>query len=149
VIIAGPLFLTFAAKWAPVPVPDLFVTAEDEGEDATQRPRRTLLAGLVSILIPVVLMLASALTDIVWEGSESPAKTVIETGRQPVPSHRSINKFHSQPGTESHRTPITEKPCHRTVLHPPTMINMSLSVRRTAYPTTERVVRWPEPAPSI
>ena len=32
VIIAGPLFSKFAARWAPVPVPDLFVTAEDEGD---------------------------------------------------------------------------------------------------------------------
>ena len=36
VIIAGPLFSTFAARWAPVPVPALFVTAEDEGEDITK-----------------------------------------------------------------------------------------------------------------
>ena len=29
VVIAGPLFSKLAAKWAPVPVPDLFVTDED------------------------------------------------------------------------------------------------------------------------
>ena len=78
VIIAGPLFSKFAARWAPVPVPDLFVTAEDEGIDVSTRPRPTFVAALVSILIPVVLMLVSALTDIVWAGSESPAKTLID-----------------------------------------------------------------------
>ena len=36
-IIAGPLFSKFAARWAPVPVPDLFVTAEDEGLDVSTR----------------------------------------------------------------------------------------------------------------
>ena len=37
VIIAGPLFSKFAARWAPVPVPDLFVTAEDEGVDVSTK----------------------------------------------------------------------------------------------------------------
>ncbi len=78
VIIAGPVFSKFAARWAPVPVPDLFVTAEDEGVDVSTRARPTFVAALVSIGIPVVLMLTSALTDIIWAGSESPAKKVID-----------------------------------------------------------------------
>ena len=78
VIIAGPLFSKFAARWAPVPVPAMFVTAEDEGIDVSTRPRPTFLAALVSILIPVALMLLSALTDIAWAGSPSPAKTVVD-----------------------------------------------------------------------
>src|SRR6478736_3758189 len=32
VIISGPLFANLAARWVRVPVPDLFVTAEDEGQ---------------------------------------------------------------------------------------------------------------------
>jgi len=78
VIIAGPLFSTFAARWAPVPVPALFVTAEDEGVDVSTRPRPSFIAALVSILIPVVLMLLSALTDIVWAGSDAPIKALID-----------------------------------------------------------------------
>jgi GntP family gluconate:H+ symporter len=78
VIIGGPLFSKLAARWAPVPVPDLFITAEDEGEDVSAMPRPTFAAALVSIGIPVVLMLASALADIIWEGSESTAKTLID-----------------------------------------------------------------------
>ena len=84
VIIAGPLFSKLAARWAPVPVPALFVTAEDEGIDVTTRPRPSFGAALVSILIPVVLMLLSALTDIVWAGSDSPAKTLIDFLGTPV-----------------------------------------------------------------
>jgi GntP family gluconate:H+ symporter len=78
VIIAGPLFSKFAARWAPVPVPDLFVTAEDEGLDVSTRPRPSFVAALVSILIPVVLMLLAALTDIVWAGSDAPLKALID-----------------------------------------------------------------------
>ncbi len=77
VIIAGPLFSNVAARWAPVPVPALFVTAEDEGADEN-RPRPAFIAALISILIPVVLMLLAALADIVWTGSKSPAKSVID-----------------------------------------------------------------------
>ncbi len=77
VIIAGPVFSTFAAKWAPVPVPDLFVTAEDEGQDVTKRPRPSFVAALISILIPVALMLASALWDIVAPGSDSFLRSVV------------------------------------------------------------------------
>jgi len=84
VIIAGPLFSKLAARWAPVPVPALFVTAEDEGIDVTTRPRPSFGAALASILIPVVLMLLSALTDIVWAGSDSPAKTLIDFLGTPV-----------------------------------------------------------------
>ena len=84
VIIAGPVFSKFAARWAPVPVPDLFVTAEDEGVDVSTKARPTFVAALVSIGIPVVLMLTSALTDKLikaWSadsGSDSPAKAVID-----------------------------------------------------------------------
>jgi len=77
VIIAGPVFSKFAAKWAPVPVPNMFVTAEDEGEDVTKRPRPSFVAALVSILIPVVLMLASALWDVFAPGSESAVRSIV------------------------------------------------------------------------
>ena len=77
VIISGPVFSKFAARWAPVPVPALFVTAEDEGEDVTTRPRPTFVAALISILIPVALMLASALWDIVAPGSDSTLRSIV------------------------------------------------------------------------
>lgn len=64
IIIAGPLFSGFAAKWAPVPVPEMFITAEDEGEDVAQRPRPSFAAALASILLPVILMMAKALAAV-------------------------------------------------------------------------------------
>ena len=78
VIVAGPLFSKLAARWAPVPVPDLYLTAEDEGLDVSTRPRPTFVAALVSILIPVFLMLLSALTDIGFSDSKTPTKSVID-----------------------------------------------------------------------
>ncbi len=99
VIIAGPLFSSFAARWAPVEVPALYVTDEDQadrtsggsgadgqvatddrrvGQQVVTRSRPTFAAALVSILIPVSLMLLAALTDIVWAGSKAPAKAVID-----------------------------------------------------------------------
>ncbi|MFB7886073.1 GntP family permease [Microbacterium sp. NPDC056057] len=76
VIVAGPLFSGLAARWVRVPVPDLFVTAEDEGEQQTRRP--SFAATLASILLPVVLMLARAIADIIAPGSTAPAKAVID-----------------------------------------------------------------------
>lgn len=61
IAIAGPLFSKLAARWVPVGVPDLFVA--DEKEIETRR-RPSFAAALVSILLPVVLMLAKAVADI-------------------------------------------------------------------------------------
>lgn len=63
IIIAGPLFSKFAAKWAPVPVPEMFLT-EGEERDAN-RKRPSFAATLSSILLPVVLMMAKALTEVI------------------------------------------------------------------------------------
>jgi len=82
VIISGPLFANLAARWVRVPVPDLFVTAEDEGEKQTRRP--SFAATLASILLPVVLMLARAVADIVAPGSASPVKATIDFLGTPV-----------------------------------------------------------------
>ncbi|NIJ06178.1 GntP family permease [Frigoribacterium faeni] len=62
VIVAGPLFSKLAAKWAPVPVPALFVSKEEDGGEGT-RSRPTFLNALVGILLPVVLMLARSVRE--------------------------------------------------------------------------------------
>jgi GntP family gluconate:H+ symporter len=62
IIVAGPLFSTYAAKWAPVPVPELFSTPSDDGD--AERPRPSFAATLASILLPVVLMMVKALTEV-------------------------------------------------------------------------------------
>ncbi|KZE41200.1 GntP family permease [Microbacterium sp. T32] len=82
VIIAGPLFAPIAARWAPVPVPDLFVSAEEKGEAPVRRP--SFGATLASILLPVVLMLLKALADILAPGSTDVWKVVIDFLGLPV-----------------------------------------------------------------
>jgi GntP family gluconate:H+ symporter len=61
VVIAGPLFARFAARWVDVPAPDLFDT---ETREDTERPRPTFAVTLATVLLPVVLMMGKALADI-------------------------------------------------------------------------------------
>ncbi|RVW04749.1 GntP family permease [Rhodococcus spongiicola] len=86
VVIAGPLFGKLAARWVDVPVPDLFTTPEDlEGaEAAAQRQRPGFTATLCAILLPVVLMLGRALSDVVAPDSESPYKALLDFLGTPV-----------------------------------------------------------------
>ncbi|MGY3263403.1 MULTISPECIES: GntP family permease [unclassified Frigoribacterium] len=63
VIVAGPLFSTLAAKWAPVPVPDLFVSKEEDGGEGSARRRPSFVNALIGILLPVVLMLARSIRE--------------------------------------------------------------------------------------
>ncbi|MFT3971835.1 MAG: gluconate:H+ symporter [Micropruina sp.] len=78
VIVAGPLFSGLAAKWAPVPVPNLFVTREDQGEDPESSPRPSFGAALVSVLLPVILMMAKALASVMAPGSAGPVKSLLD-----------------------------------------------------------------------
>jgi len=61
VIVAGPLLAGLVSRWVEVPAPELFAG----GETAQERDRRPAFAPtLASILLPVALMLAKALADI-------------------------------------------------------------------------------------
>lgn len=82
VIIAGPLFSTIAARWAPVTVPDLFVSAEEKGDEPARRPSFAVTLG--SILLPVALMLLKALADILAPASTDAWKIVIDFLGMPV-----------------------------------------------------------------
>jgi GntP family gluconate:H+ symporter len=68
VIIAGPLFAKVAARWVDVPAPEMYDTeapASGGGGVATeQRTRPKFGVTLATVLLPVVLMLAKALADI-------------------------------------------------------------------------------------
>ena len=77
VIVAGPLFGTLAARWVRVPVPDLFRTAEDEGEDVTTRTRPSFAVAIIGILLPVVLMLARAIAEAISPGATDPVHAVL------------------------------------------------------------------------
>jgi gluconate:H+ symporter, GntP family len=68
VVIAGPLFARFAARWVDVAAPEMYDTeapASGRGGVATeQRTRPKFGVTLATVLLPVVLMLAKALADI-------------------------------------------------------------------------------------
>ncbi|MEU9383865.1 gluconate:H+ symporter [Streptomyces sp. NPDC048279] len=70
VIVAGPLFSKVAARWVDVPAPDRMLP-QRPSEELERRPGFG--PTLATILLPVVLMLAKALVDIVVD---DPAHTV-------------------------------------------------------------------------
>jgi GntP family gluconate:H+ symporter len=90
VIVSGPLFSTLAARWAPVGVPALFTTAEDSVDpevraQAGGKPRPGFGTALVAILLPVVLMLAKALADVIVPASTGLGKQLLDfLGNPPV-----------------------------------------------------------------
>jgi GntP family gluconate:H+ symporter len=90
VVLSGPVFSTFAARWAPVPVPALFTTAEDRVDPAERgqaefRTRPSFGVALTSILLPVVLMLAKALADVITPSSKGLVKSLLDfLGNPPI-----------------------------------------------------------------
>ncbi len=70
VVLAGPVFSKYAARWVDVKVPDLFVTGEDRGEEE-KKQRPSFAATLAAILLPVVLMLGKAFADVIAPDSEA------------------------------------------------------------------------------
>jgi GntP family gluconate:H+ symporter len=70
IIIAGPLFARFAARWVPIGAPEMYDGEREPdsgGGVATERrtqARPTFAVTLATVLLPVVLMLAKALADI-------------------------------------------------------------------------------------
>ncbi|MFJ3876191.1 gluconate:H+ symporter [Streptomyces sp. NPDC090077] len=70
VVIAGPLFSRYAARWVDIPAPEHLVP-ERPSADPAHRPRFG--ATVFTVLLPVVLMLVKALVDIVVD---DPADTV-------------------------------------------------------------------------
>jgi GntP family gluconate:H+ symporter len=80
IIVAGPVFGNVAARLVPVGPPRLFEREEREHEEeASGRAQLpSLRATLVTVLLPVVLMLAKAIADIVNENGDSAIKTVLD-----------------------------------------------------------------------
>jgi GntP family gluconate:H+ symporter len=81
VIIAGPLFSRFAARWVDVPAPDGMLP-QRPSEDLDKRPGFG--ATLVTILLPVVLMLSKALVDIVVDDPEKTVQRVFDVIGSPL-----------------------------------------------------------------
>ncbi|ROQ37291.1 GntP family gluconate:H+ symporter [Frondihabitans sp. PhB188] len=77
VIIAGPLFSVFAARWVPISAPALF-ESDDEKAEASDRKRPSFGIAVAGILLPVVLMLLKALWDAFDENGGGPVKALFE-----------------------------------------------------------------------
>jgi GntP family gluconate:H+ symporter len=92
VIIAGPLFSKVAARWVDIPVPEKMMPRRpsEEPAEATGEPDRTAArlpsfgATLATVLLPVVLMLAKALVDIVVDNPEHTVQRVFDVIGSPL-----------------------------------------------------------------
>jgi len=60
VIVSGPVFAKYAARWVDVPAPTTF----DAADDADRSGRPSFAVTMFSVLLPVALMLGKALVDI-------------------------------------------------------------------------------------
>ncbi|WP_093801608.1 GntP family permease [Streptomyces sp. Wb2n-11] len=81
VIIAGPLFSKYAARWVDVPVPEKMVL-QRPSEDLERRPGFG--ATVATVMLPVVLMLAKALVDIVVNDPENVVQRVTDVIGSPL-----------------------------------------------------------------
>lgn len=76
IIVAGPLFARFAERWVPVPAPAPMLFAASQPQAAARRP--SFAATLASILLPVLLMLAKAVADIVAPDTGAAWKSLLD-----------------------------------------------------------------------
>ncbi|MCX5389722.1 GntP family permease [Streptomyces sp. NBC_00094] len=81
VIIAGPLFSRYAARWVDIPVPENMVPVRPS-EDLEKRPGFG--ATVATVLLPVVLMLVKALVDIVVDDPENGVQKVTDVIGSPL-----------------------------------------------------------------
>jgi len=59
IVVAGPMFARLASRWVDVPTPELF-----EGGDERRESRPSFGVTIATVLLPVVLMMAKALADV-------------------------------------------------------------------------------------
>ncbi|MBA2812372.1 gluconate transporter [Streptomyces sp. KM273126] len=81
VVISGPLFSRYAARWVDVAVPERMLPPR-ASEELKQRPGFG--ATLTTVLLPVVLMLAKALVDIVIDDPENSVQRVFDVIGSPL-----------------------------------------------------------------
>ncbi|MEV5705254.1 gluconate:H+ symporter [Actinoallomurus sp. NPDC052274] len=81
VVISGPLFSRYAARWVDVPAPDRMVP-QPNAEETGRRPGFG--ATLVTVLLPVALMLVKALVDIVIDDPKNMTQRVADVIGTPV-----------------------------------------------------------------
>ncbi|MEU7009473.1 gluconate:H+ symporter [Streptomyces sp. NPDC046332] len=81
VIIAGPVFSRYAARWVDIPAPENMIPARPS-EDLEKRPGFG--ATVATVLLPVVLMLVKALVDIVVGNPDNPVQKVTDVIGSPL-----------------------------------------------------------------
>ncbi|MFI6643315.1 gluconate:H+ symporter [Streptomyces sp. NPDC050504] len=81
VIIAGPLFSRYAARWVDIPAPEKMIPVRPS-EDLEKRPGFG--ATVATVLLPVVLMLAKALVDIVVDDPDNGLQKVTDVIGSPL-----------------------------------------------------------------
>ncbi|MGX2998112.1 GntT/GntP/DsdX family permease [Streptomyces sp. JNUCC 64] len=81
VIIAGPVFARYAARWVDVPVPENMIPARPS-EELEKRPGFG--ATVFTVLLPVVLMLGSALVEIIVDDPTNTVQRVFDVIGSPL-----------------------------------------------------------------
>ncbi|MFJ7067382.1 gluconate:H+ symporter [Streptomyces sp. NPDC101115] len=81
VIIAGPVFSRFAARWVDIPAPEKMIPARPS-EELEKRPGFG--ATVATVLLPVVLMLVKALVDIVVDDPDNSVQKVTDVIGSPL-----------------------------------------------------------------
>lgn len=81
VIISGPLFARYAARWVDVPTPEHMI-AQRPSADPEHRPRFG--ATVFTVLLPVALMLVKALVDIVVDDPAHAVQRVTDVVGSPL-----------------------------------------------------------------
>ncbi|MFE6040308.1 GntP family permease [Streptomyces sp. NPDC056452] len=81
VIIAGPVFSRYAARWVDIQAPEKMIP-ERPSEDLDRRPGFG--ATLATVLLPVVLMLAKALVEIVVDNPDNHVQRVTDVIGSPL-----------------------------------------------------------------
>ncbi|APE20649.1 MULTISPECIES: GntT/GntP/DsdX family permease [Streptomyces] len=81
VIIAGPLFSRYAARWVDIPAPENMIPVRPS-EDLEKRPGFGVT--VATVLLPVVLMLVKALVDIVVDDPENGVQKVTDVIGSPL-----------------------------------------------------------------
>ncbi|MFI1396571.1 gluconate:H+ symporter [Streptomyces sp. NPDC020681] len=81
VIIAGPVFSKYAARWVDIQAPDPMIP-ERASEDLEKRP--SFAATVSTVLLPVVLMMVNALVEIIVDDPENPVQRVTDVVGSPL-----------------------------------------------------------------
>ncbi|MFF3494222.1 gluconate:H+ symporter [Streptomyces sp. NPDC002795] len=81
VIIAGPVFSKYAAKWVDVPAPEKMIPAR-ASDDLEKRP--SFGAAVATILLPVVMMLSKALVDVIVDNPDATVQRVFDVVGNPM-----------------------------------------------------------------